>query len=150
MDFGQKTDELIELIARLLQRPVYKEAIDLSRGEGGILMYLCIDHDGATSGELREQLEVGSGRIANALKDLEAKGLVRRSCSDSDKRKVIVNITDKGRRIMEERHRTLQYRTEALLRQMGEKDTEEFLRLLNRALELSREQDGEPLLQVLS
>ena len=138
MNTAHRAEVLIQLIAEAMHRSIYQGALELSRGEGGILMYLCFVHDGATSGELSEQLAVGSGRIANALKVLEGKGMIVRRRAERDRRRVIVNLTDEGRRFACGRRLELGQKTERLLSEMGEPDASDFLRLLERAVLLAK------------
>ena len=56
------------------------------RGEPKIILYLNNHPEGANPGALSEYLNVGTGRIGNALKDLEEKGLIERSKESKDKR----------------------------------------------------------------
>lgn len=51
--------------------------------------------------ELGEKLYLDSGTLTPVLKNLEAKGLVRRYRSDRDERVLIVEITEAGRKLKE-------------------------------------------------
>lgn len=54
------------------------------------------DNQGVSPGYLAEKLQVGSGRIGNALKKMEAKGIIERKPDPKDKRKTIVKLSKKG------------------------------------------------------
>ena len=62
-----------------------------------IVLELAEHPEGVPSGKLAEHVGVGTGRIANALKILEEKGLVSRYRGEEDSRNSIVVLTDKGR-----------------------------------------------------
>lgn len=57
-----------------------------------------VQYKGANPGTLSEYLNVGTGRIGNALKDLEEKGLIERSKESKDKRKTVVVLTEEGKK----------------------------------------------------
>ena len=52
--------------------------------------------------ELGEQLFLDSGTLTPVLKNLEAKGFVRRFRSEEDERVLFVELTEKGRQLKEE------------------------------------------------
>ncbi|WP_066711869.1 MarR family winged helix-turn-helix transcriptional regulator [Clostridium sp. Marseille-P299] len=136
MDYEMYSKMFVELFSQAIHCPFHQDALDVSKGEGGLLLYLC-KHSGASAGELKNEFEVGSGRIANALKSLESKGMIVRVSSPDDKRIVLVNITEKGKALVERRYKLFLKKMNMLLYEVGEKDTQEFLRILKRMIELS-------------
>lgn len=135
MDQTQEAEELLQVLTRLTHHPELESPEQLARGEGALLRYLALGHDGATAGELRDAMGVGSGRVANALKSLEAKGLITRSPSQEDGRVVLVYLTQAGRTYIMERYRRLLGWTTMLMEELGEEDSREVLRLAHRLLE---------------
>ena len=89
-----------------------------------------------TPSELADRAWVSSARIANILRALEGKGWVEREHSKTDRRRVHVTVTDKGRQDLEIKRREFEDRTAAFLEQLGETDTQEMVRLLRRANEI--------------
>ena len=84
-----------------------------TRGESALLTHLALGHNGATAGELRQALEVGSSRVANALKRLEAQGLIHRAASEEDGRVVPGQfLTQKGRDFITKRYQRLLHRVD--------------------------------------
>ena len=130
-------EELVELIFQLSHKPDLEHTQLVTRGEGALLTYLALNHNGATSGELRDALDVGSGRVANALKNLEAKQLVTRTRSATDGRVVRVYLTPRGQELILERYHRLLSRMEGLIQALGEEDSRELLRLTRRIIALS-------------
>ncbi|MCD7753867.1 MAG: winged helix DNA-binding protein [Clostridiales bacterium] len=96
MDAQAQAEELIQLVTQSMHGMAQERAEQVTRGEGAMLRYLATQHDGATAGELREALEVGSGRVSNALKNLEGKGMIMRVSSARDGRVVQVYLTEQG------------------------------------------------------
>lgn len=135
MDQKREAEELLQVLTQLTHHPELESPEQLARGEGALLRYLALRHDGATAGELRDAMGVGSGRVANALKSLEAKGLITRSPSEEDGRVVLVYLTQAGRAYIMERYRRLLGWTTMLMEELGEEDSQEVLRLAHRLLE---------------
>lgn len=135
MDQKSDAEELLQVLTRLTHHPELESPEQLARGEGALLRYLALRHDGATAGELRDALSVSSGRVANALKNLEAKGFIVRSPSDTDGRVVLVYLTEAGRSFILERYQRLLHWTTLLMEELGEQDSREVLRLARRLLE---------------
>lgn len=97
-EYRECADLLVETIASFHKRKKPKEYRQLAFGKGEIrLLCFLLDQGGkVTPGDLAEVLSVGSGRIANALKDLEKKGFVRRRRDEEDKRHFFIELTPKG------------------------------------------------------
>lgn len=111
---------------------------DPSKGEVPVLRYLYENGAPAMPSAISQARQLSSARIANILAGLEKKGLVCRTTDENDRRKVLVTLTDKGRALAEERHREALEDTEWLLRQMGEEDAKELIRLEWKMTEIIR------------
>lgn len=90
--------KFVRLIRENMKPPADHNKIGAARGQLGLLQYL-LDHENkdVTPSELSKDLNVGSGRIANALKCLEERGEIIREKNISDKRKANVKLTEKGK-----------------------------------------------------
>ena len=102
-------------------------------GEMAVMRALMLAGGSLTPSELADRAWVSSARIANILRALEAKGWIVREHSTTDRRRVHVTVTDKGRQGVETKRRELEDHTAAFLEQLGEADTQEMVRLLRRA-----------------
>lgn len=102
-------------------------------GEMAVMRALMLAGGSLTPSELADRAWASSARIANILRALEAKGWIVREHSTTDRRRVHVTVTDKGRQGVETKRRELEDRTAAFLEQLGEADTQEMVRLLRRA-----------------
>lgn len=101
---------------------------NISIGEKAILRLLQDKgKEGLYSGDISKYLNVGTGRIGNALKSLEKKGFIQRKKDKGDKRKVKVYLTKEG----EERLASLQKRVDDAFKKVieayGIKRYESFL-----------------------
>lgn len=54
-------------------------------------------HTSMTQNELQRTLDIRPGSISEIVSKLEAKGFIRRSKDETDKRRVVLSITDAGR-----------------------------------------------------
>jgi len=125
------SDKLFVIISKNMRPPKEKDKIGSARGQLGILHYL-MDHESEeiTPSDLSKNLHVGSGRIGNALKNLELNDEIKRVQSKLDKRKSIISLTDKGRNraiIMREKHiNGIKY----VISKIGYENFERFISLL--------------------
>lgn len=101
----------------------------MTKGVGGILYELSKNPTSVTPGELSERLAVGSGRIGNALKSMEEKGVIERKADPEDHRKVLVTLTDKGREFSNQLKKQFEERLDYVINKLGEEKFEEYLNL---------------------
>lgn len=127
----ENVTEFLTLTGKLLKHTMQEWKSGVAFGEGALLAYLS-ENDGATAGTLGKESGFGSGRIANLLKAIEIKGYVTRRRDETDKRKIRVAITEKGRKECEKRKREIFLRCKAMLELLGEADSENALRILRK------------------
>lgn len=115
------------------------------RGEMKVLSYICIEGGEFLPGQLASSLEMTGGRIAGILRSLEKKGCITRRTDELDRRRVLVSITESGRKLIVSRSRELATRLDMLVNAMGRENTERFidsLELFVRTSESFIENDG--------
>ena len=126
------SEELYAAVANLGRDREQKIVTASASGEEGLLHYLAYKHDGVYSGVLKDQLGVGSGRMADILRRLEEKELIVRSEDTEDSRRVVVHITELGReRAVSMNQRVLAWYGR-LYEYLGEEDSRELIRLLKK------------------
>jgi MarR family transcriptional regulator, organic hydroperoxide resistance regulator len=142
MDYKVLAHELVSNMTKSPKMPFQKKVDDLSQGERRILGYLTFfKNGGASSGELSEKLFLTTPRVASALKSLSKKGFIERNRDENDKRIVIVTITDAGKNFVMEEHEEAISMLEKTLQKLGEKDAKEFVRIINRIIENTMEDE---------
>ena len=82
-------------------------------------------------------MSVSSARIAALLNALEKKGYLIRTPASDDRRKILVSLTDAGVALANTFTDDVKNSTADMLAQLGAQDTTEFLRILNRILQIS-------------
>lgn len=124
--------EDVELIFRIMRkcRPMAMEHVSISRrGEVAVMRQLT---DGAqlTPSKLAENTGNTPGRISAILSALERKGWIVRIIDPSNRRRVLVSLTDSGTEAIEEHRKMIDACTAWVFDHMGDEDTERFLQLL--------------------
>ena len=145
-----------ELAKRLARQGVelgrLRPAHELSASTRGLpaVMGALVEAPGPLSpGELARKTGVTDARIANALRVLEARGLVRRSPSPVDRRRVEVTLTDLGRAFVHDHTLAAERLIADFLSELGEDDARDLVRLLDRVLEVlhGRRERGDAMAQ---
>ncbi|MDR1082771.1 MAG: transcriptional regulator [Coriobacteriales bacterium] len=114
-----------------------------SSGESHLLGLLNLHGEPLHPSDLQKQTCNTSARIAAILVSLEKKGFITREIDRQDRRKVLVSITDKGREHAQYEIDKISEEIKAVLRQLGKRDTEELLRILERLLEILTQQPAQ-------
>ena len=131
-DFHELGRQLFTEFGSLHQR-VSRVTDQALSGEMAVMRALFLAGGALTPSELADRAWVSNARVANILRALETKGWVEREHSKTDRRRVHVTVTDKGRQDIEIKRQQFEDRTAAFLEQLGEEDTQEMVRLLRRA-----------------
>lgn len=130
--------EVFECIGLFSKGPA-KRANMLAQGEMAMLASLVFGPGETTPGELSEDLELTTARVANTLNSLEDKGLVERIHDKVDRRRVFVRITEKGRQAVEKAQKEAAEELDLFLEALGEEDAKEYIRLMRKMRRLMLE-----------
>lgn len=65
------------------------------------VLHVLRDSPALTPAELAQRLDLARPTISNLLRDLEAAGYLRREPSESDRRSIIVTLTDRSREVQD-------------------------------------------------
>ncbi len=111
-----------------------KNAIILEslRGENAVLTCLLHEEEEIHPSDLAEKLSLVPGRMADILKTLEKKDMIRREQDPADRRRVIVKITPKGIRDVTERREIIRNQYSGLYQALGFYDTIKLIELLQK------------------
>lgn len=107
----------------------------LLKGENVLLSYLH-EFKVSTPSVLAVVLDVTPARIAAILRSLEKKDFIFRGIDLEDKRRVVVELTEKGFEFAEKLRRDIAEHSLALFESLGENDATEFLRLIKKISEV--------------
>ena len=88
--------------------------------------------DAATAGEIAEAARLSPASVTGMLDELEREGIVTRVRSDSDRRRVLVTLTDAGRKVLDKRRRGWLKRWEESIGDVPERDLEAAAEVMRR------------------
>jgi DNA-binding MarR family transcriptional regulator len=138
MDYKNAAKKLI-VYSRSLAKGSLNTVQGLALGETPVLHYLSTkDKDATTSpSELASQLGYTRARMTRILDSLEVKGYIMRRQDDSDRRRIIVQATEAGRTFSGEKDSEVVSAVEALINDLGEHDTQELIRILQKGYKIT-------------
>ena len=87
---------------------------------------------GVKASDLSKFLSVTKPAVSKLINILEEKGFVNRIADKSDRRVVYINITKDGEQILAEETKMFNEFTQRIVEKMGEKDTDEMIRLFKK------------------
>lgn len=90
------------------------------------------DAEGITISALSELMEITKPAVSQIINALEDKGYVERVTRKNDRRLVYVRLTEYGEECLNREFRLMMEKMNRVFAQMGEKDTEELLRLMEK------------------
>ena len=85
-------------------------------------------------GKLAPMLHVSAARITKMLSSLESKQLIVRENDPTDKRRVNVRLTNSGSNAVRTVQAQAMAHAQELFENLGEEDSQEFLRIVNKIL----------------
>ena len=131
MDFQTLAEEFLRNM-RSAQLASLGKHIDVFRGEAFVL-YFIKEMDGRTvPSHISYALGVSSARIAVALNSLEEREFITRRIDNDDRRKIIVELTPRGTKYVEELQMKQVERFQNILILLGEEDAKELVRIIGR------------------
>ncbi len=90
-----------QLVLREVDEALRPFGLTFARYESLVLLYFSRTQ-ALPLGKMGDRLMVHPASVTNAINQLERDGLVRRVNHDTDRRKVLAELTDEGRRVVEE------------------------------------------------
>ena len=132
-------------VFRNLNHNRYKQwKLDINMPSCALLMRLQMREDkGDTGGtwlsEMKDYLCVSKAAVSQMLNSLEKRDLVTREADPTNRRVVIVKLTEAGREVIEQYERIFNDYIGVLVDRFGEKDTREIIRLIYKFAEITGE-----------
>ena len=140
------TKNFCNTLKNLVSLPSVRDLSAFLEGETAFLFIIKDFGDKpATPSQLSEELGVTKGRITAIINSLTRKDMVRLEKVDGDRRKVDVRITEKGKNYIDEKLASTNALLRSFIDKIGRKDAEELMRILNRTVEVMRDEHIEGL-----
>jgi DNA-binding MarR family transcriptional regulator len=142
VDFSERAIERLRAMSSNYGSGVLDRMALYSSGESFLLRLLaCKDEllshteDGVHPSELQKRMGTSSARVAAILRSLEKKGFITREVDRNDRRRVIVSITAEGKAHVDVEMDEMDAMIREVFLSLGEEDTNEFVRILDRVFE---------------
>ena len=136
MSYNELAEELFMLRTAEYEKGAGAKLEYVSTGENGVLYRLYAGgEESVLAGELARSMGLTSGRIANILKQLEAKDYVVRAAGTTDRRKVYVTLTESGRAFIEQAYADNIREIADRLSKLTEEEAAEYIRILGKLQE---------------
>ena len=143
MDQTEREERLMASLRQLVGCEEGRSCMAVSRGELCLLMHLKRQSDLVLPSELSEAMSVSTARVARLLKTLEDRALIQRSIDPTDRRRIIVKLTEEGERYLEAVYARTHKRASAVIEALGAEDTEAFIRIAEKIVDVSRSLSAE-------
>ena len=107
------------------------------KGELFILKFLCDKNSAVIPSEISEAMHSSNARISAALGSLEKKGQIHREIDISNRRNILVTITEEGHERIRSNMNQMREGMISVFTEMGEDEAVEFVRLIKRFSEIA-------------
>jgi DNA-binding MarR family transcriptional regulator len=116
---------------RLRGRDQHRKEGDLTNAQVRALFALGA-HEEATAGQIAEAARLSPASVTGMLDDLEQRGIVTRTRSADDRRRVLVTLTAEGRALLAKRRRRWAQRWERAMADVPDRDLEVAAEVMRR------------------
>ncbi|MBR6667326.1 MAG: MarR family transcriptional regulator [Clostridia bacterium] len=120
---------------RLFDRMLAEADIDAFNGAQGRILYVLWQGDGLTISQLSAQTSLANTTLTSMLDRMEQSGLIQREPSPSDRRALLIRLTDKARALREDYDRISQRMNEMYYLGFTEAEIRQFESYLQRVLD---------------
>jgi DNA-binding MarR family transcriptional regulator len=132
MDYSDLAAEFLDTMTALRKAKFQKRLSESLRGELFILQYI-VQHEGLVlPGAISHEMNISSARITAVLNNMEDKGLVTREIDKSDRRRILIRLTQAGRDLADRHRQQSISHMVHMLSLLGEEDAREYVRLTKK------------------
>lgn len=139
MDYSRLAVEFLEQMYSFRKIKPLKSIDESLQGEIFAINYIAIHGDDVLPGEISNDMDVSSARVAQTLNNLEKKGLITRRIDPNDRRKILVTLTPEGKTFSEMHRKHILETVVKMLEMLGEDDAREFVRIMARLVKIAPE-----------
>jgi MarR family transcriptional regulator, organic hydroperoxide resistance regulator len=139
VDYTKLAQDFMEVMNQLRKRKTQKHLNDSMQGEHFILFYVSHHQGDSIPSEISNEMGISTARIAAALNNLESKGMITRTIDVTDRRRILIKLTDAGQKHVEQHHKMIMEITTNMLKYLGEDDAKDLIRIMKKLAEKSPE-----------
>ena len=144
MDYAELAKQFLNNSYRLRGRNHQKKIDEVMRGETFAILYISKRNDMVLPSEVSNKMNISSARVTVILNSLENKGLITRQIDKSDRRQILISLTQKGAELAEKHDQMVLDMTARMLELLGEHDAKELVRITGKLAKLAPKiQSGE-------
>lgn len=132
---GYLISRIKQVGTRLFDRMLAEADIDAFNGAQGRILYVLWGRDAITISQLSAQTSLANTTLTSMLDRMEAGGLIRREPSGTDRRAMLIYLTDKARSLQTDYERVSQQMNECYYREFTEAEVYQFEDYLRRVLD---------------
>lgn len=138
MDYNQAAEQFLSSVKKRGKAEIINRFNSYSHGEQLVLSYLYKQAGKQiVPSEIAKYTNTSTARVATILNNLEEKHMITREISRTDRRKILVAITDKGRRRAVEIKQEGCSKIARIFEEMGEEKTMDFIDNFQLFLEIA-------------
>lgn len=141
MDVENMAEMLFQQIKEGTSTPISEMLDEFNCGEIGVLSTLAFDQNPVTAGELSEKLNVTTARIARILNSLESKQYIRRKNDRTDRRKIFVTITKKGKELADSTKKEIMDKIVQVIQEVGYDEIQTYISIVLKIKSVLNNQD---------
>lgn len=120
---------------RLFDRMLAEADIDAFNGAQGRILYVLWQGDGLTISQLSVQTSLANTTLTSMLDRMEQSGLIQRELSPSDRRALLIRLTDKARALQQDYDRISQRMNNLYYLGFTDEEIRQFESYLQRVLD---------------
>ena len=119
---------------RIFERILAQRNIDAFNGSQGRILYVLWQQDGIPISELSRETGLAMTTLTSMLDRMEASGLVRRDRGDTDRRKILIYLTESAKALQDNYNEVTQEISDIYYKGFTEEEIRQFEVYLRRIL----------------
>lgn len=132
VETDELANEFLHLMPRLHRTGPQKQINESMRGEHFIVQYINMQGRKVQPSEISNEMRISSARVAAALNSLEKKGFIVREIDPSDRRRILVDLTDEGKQTAHKISMHMVEGVHALFAEIGVEDARDLIRIIKK------------------
>jgi len=130
-------NKLTSVLSQMYDTVAFTSLAEFLQGEMHVMYNLYMNKDMEINPSiLSDNLQVSRSRITSALSSLREKGFVIMEISESDRRRMCVQLTYEGEKFIKGKMQNVEYYFDNIVQGLGEKNTEDLIRLIELGIDV--------------